>query len=91
MSESTGVVLSILNRNFKVSCEEHQMEDLCEAANYLTRQLGMLDAAGAGERGYISVALSMTYEHLRTKDARESLGARVADLNTRIDAYLKTQ
>lgn len=91
MSESTSVVLSILNRNFKVSCEEHQMEDLCEAANYLTRQLGMLDAAGAGERGYISIALSMTYDHLRTKHERERLNKRVADLNTRIETYLKAQ
>ena len=91
MSEPTSVVLNVLNRNYKVSCEEHQMEGLCEAANHLTRQLGVLGAAGAGERAFISIALSTTFDSLRTQNAENKVRKRVQELGDRIDAYLQAQ
>lgn len=89
MSESKSVVLSILNRNYKVECEEHQMEALCEAANYLTRNLSLLGVKGAGDRAYLSMALSMAYDYLRTEDARKAYAQRIQRLSDRIDAYLR--
>ena len=89
MSETTSVVLNILNRNYKVECDEEQMEGLCEAANYLTRSLGLLGVKGAGDRAYLSMALSMAYDYLRTEETRKAYAQRIQGLSNRIDAYLQ--
>lgn len=89
MSEPTSVVLNILNRNYKVECEEHHMEGLCEAANYLTRNLGLLGVKGAGDRAHLSMALSTAYNYLRTEEARRAYARRIQGLSARIEACLQ--
>ena len=89
MSESKSIVLSILNRNYTVDCEPHQREDLSEAAKYLTRQLSLLGGRGAGDRAYLSLALSTAYDHLRARDVRKDCRNKVRRLSRRIDTYLE--
>ena len=88
MSESKSVVLNILNQNYKVECEEHQMEALCEAANYLTRNLGILGLKGTGDYAYLSLALSMAYDYLGSENAQKAYAQRIQGLSSRIEAYL---
>lgn len=88
MSEPKSVVLNILNQNYKVECEEHQKDALCEAATYLTRNLGKLGARAAGEYAYLSMALSMAYDYLDSENAQKAYAQRMQRLSSRIEAYL---
>ncbi len=89
MSESKSMVLSILNRDYTVECEDGQREELTEAANYLTRQLSLLGGRGAGDRAYLSLALSTAFDHLRARKVRENCQTKVQRLSTRIDTFLE--
>ena len=89
MSESKPLVLSILNRDYAVECEDGQREDLAEAAKYLTRQLSLLGGRAAGDRAYLSLALSTAFDHLRARHVRENCQSKVRHLSERIDTYLE--
>ena len=89
MSEAKGLVLNILNRSYTVECEEHQREDLTEAARHLSRQLSLLGGRGAGDRAFLSLALSTAYDHMRARDVRKSCHDKVRRLSRRIDTYLE--
>lgn len=89
MSETNSLVLSIQGRNYKVDCEAHQAEDLNEAADYLTRNLKLLGVRGAGDRAYLSIALSASYDYLRAQSARDAQTAKIRDLSSRIDSWLR--
>lgn len=89
MSESKILVLNILNRQYAVACDDSQREDLAEAAKHLTRQLSLLGGRGAGDRAYLSLALSTAYDHLRARNVRKRCRAKVRRLSRRIDTVLE--
>ncbi len=89
MSKSESFVLNILNRDYTVECEHGQREDLTEAAKHLTRQLSLLGGRGAGDRAFLSHALSTAFDHLRAHHVREKCQAKVQYLSQRIDAHLE--
>ncbi len=91
MSETKSLVLTIQGRNYKVECEAHQADDLSEAADYLIRNLTILGVKGAGDRAYLSIALSASYDYLRAQSARKADIERIQALSRRIDSCLRRE
>jgi cell division protein ZapA len=70
MSESKGLQITIMGREFRVACREDEQAGLLEAVDYLNRK--MLDIRDGGkviglERIAIMAALNIAHELLTTK------------------------
>jgi cell division protein ZapA len=70
MSESKGLQITIMGREFRVACPEDEQAGLLEAVDYLNRK--MLDIRDGGkviglERIAIMAALNIAHELLTTK------------------------
>ncbi|MDB5905067.1 MAG: hypothetical protein JWM26_3945 [Betaproteobacteria bacterium] len=70
MSESKGLQITIMGREFRVACPEDEQAGLLEAVDYLNRK--MLDIRDGGkviglERIAIMAALNISHELLTTK------------------------
>lgn len=84
MSEVRGVDVSILGRDFTVSCTEEERAGLMHAVNYLDKKMKDIQATGkivGVERIAIMAALNITHELLSAKSGNFDIG----DYKRRID------
>jgi cell division protein ZapA len=84
MSEVRGVDVSILGREFTVSCTEEERSGLMHAVNYLDKKMKDIQASGkivGVERIAIMAALNITHELLSAKHGNFDIG----DYKRRID------
>jgi len=70
MSESKGLQISIMGRDFRVACRDNEERGLLEAVDYLNQK--MLEIRDTGkviglERIAIMAALNITHEFLSTR------------------------
>jgi len=71
MAESGNTIeISILERNYKIACEEGEREALLEAVAYLDGKMGEIKSAGkvnGTDRIAVMAALNIAHELLSTK------------------------
>lgn len=96
MKESAeGVTVTILGKEFRVACPEHERESLFAAAQYLDRKLREVQASGkviGTERTAIMAALNIAHEllELRSHGGLSDVATqKVRLLRNKIDAALR--
>jgi cell division protein ZapA len=83
MSDSRGVDVNIMGREFSVSCSEDEREGLIRSVNYLDKKMREIRDTGkviGVERIAIMAALNLAHELLTTR----SSGVDIGDLKRRI-------
>lgn len=94
MSESRGVDVNIMGRDFTVSCTDEERPALISAVNYLDRKMRDIQATGkivGVERIAVMAALNIAHELLSTKSGDFDIGnfeRRIEDMQERIDAVV---
>ncbi len=89
-----GVTITILGKEFMVSCPEHERDALLTAANYLDKKMREIHSTGkviGTERTAIMAALNIANEllELRRRDGlSEDLSQKLRFLQGKIDAIL---
>lgn len=98
MVSKETVSVSILGKEFSVSCPEEEREALVKAAKYVDLRMHEMQRSGkvAGiERSAIVAALNVSYELLRLREQSLSAAAewqrRVKALHARIDDVLREE
>ncbi|MFA6178025.1 MAG: cell division protein ZapA [Methylophilaceae bacterium] len=85
MSDTRGVDVNIMGREFKVSCSEDEREGLITSVNYLDKKMREIRDTGkviGVERIAIMAALNLAHELLTTRSG----GVDIGDLKRRIVA-----
>ncbi|MBU3736479.1 MAG: cell division protein ZapA [Methylobacterium sp.] len=85
MSDSKGVDVSIMGREFRVSCTEDEYEGLMSAVSYLDKKMREIRESGkviGVERIAIMAALNIAHELLTTRSG----GFDIGDFKRRINA-----
>jgi len=85
MSDSKGVDVSIMGREFRVSCTEDEYEGLMSAVSYLDKKMREIRESGkviGVERIAIMAALNIAHELLTTRTG----GFDIGDFKRRINA-----
>lgn len=83
MSDTRGVDVNIMGREFKVSCSEDEREGLITSVNYLDKKMREIRDTGkviGVERIAIMAALNLAHELLTTRSG----GVDIGDLKRRI-------
>lgn len=83
MSDTRGVDVNIMGREFKVSCSEDEREGLITSVNYLDKKMREIRDTGkviGVERIAIMAALNLAHELLSTRSG----GVDIGDLKRRI-------
>ena len=98
MSESKSLQITIMGRDFRVACAEHEQAGLLQAVDYLNKK--MLEIRDSGkviglERIAIMAALNIAHEFLSVKigggfDMAE-LKRRMTSMETAIDQAMSEQ
>ena len=98
MSESKSLQITIMGRDFRVACAEHEQAGLLQAVDYLNKK--MLEIRDSGkviglERIAIMAALNIAHEYLSVKvgggfDMAE-LKRRMNNMETVIDQAMSEQ
>lgn len=92
-----GMKVSIMGREFTVSCDEQQQPALAEAAIHLDRKMREIQKSGriiGIERCAIMAALNITHELLdqqRRNQEYVNLGGRLRALQEKIDLAMQEQ
>ena len=84
--KSRSLDVTIMGRNYKVSCAENEREALLQAVSYLDQKMNEIKASGrvgSTERIAVMAALNVTNEFLTTRVAG---GFDIATLKRRIDS-----
>ena len=97
MSESKSLQITIMGRDFRVSCPEEEQAGLLEAVDYLNKK--MLEIRDGGkviglERIAIMAALNIAHEFLTTKIGGFDMGEvrrRMTRMETVIDQAMSEQ
>ena len=97
MSESKSLQITIMGRDFRVSCPEEEQAGLHEAVDYLNKK--MLEIRDGGkviglERIAVMAALNIAHEFLTTKVGGFDLGEvkrRIARMESAIDQAMAEQ
>ena len=90
-----GVAVTLLGREFRVACPEHERDSLLAAAAYLDRKLREVQASGkviGTERAAIIAALNISHELLESRargGLSEDTSQKVRLLRNKIDAALR--
>jgi len=93
--QTKGINISILGRDFSVSCPPDEQEDLLQAAEHLDKNMKEIQKTGkiiGTERCAIMAALNITNELLQLKRAtadQEDMQDRLESLRSRIDDALQ--
>lgn len=98
MSESKGLQINVMGREFRVACPEDEQKGLLEAVEYLNRKMQEIKKDGKViglERIAIMAALNIAHEFLSTKvgngfDIAE-IRRRMADMETVLDQAMSDQ
>ncbi len=98
MSESKGLQISIMGRDFRVACRDNEERGLLEAVDYLNQK--MLEIRDTGkviglERIAIMAALNITHEFLSTRvggnfDIAE-IKRRISSMDAALDQAMSEQ
>ena len=97
MSNSKPVDVSIMGREFTVSCTDEERDGLLNAVNYLDKKMHDIRDAGkviGVERIAIMAALNLSHELLNTKTGDVDIGdykRRISVMQNQIDAAMATQ
>lgn len=90
--------ISVLGKEFAVSCPEDECEALNEAARYVDARMHEGQRAGrpvAVERNAVMAALNMAYELLRLREQSTSVSQewskRIHQLADRVDSVLREE
>jgi cell division protein ZapA len=93
--ETIPVTVTILDKEYRVSCQENEKSELIASAQYLDEKMKSLrDSAGVvgADRLAVITALNIAHEMLQAKQANEhlskSLKNRLQALGTRIESTL---
>ena len=91
MSEIKGVDVSIMGRNFTVSCTDEERQSLVNAVNFLDKKMRDIRDSGkviGVERIAIMTALNLAHELLNSKSGNVDVGdikRRIAIMQDQID------
>lgn len=94
MSESRGVDVNIMGRDFTVSCTDEERPALINAVNYLDKKMRDIQATGkivGAERIAVMAALNIAHELLSAKSGDFDIGdfkRRIEVMQERIDAVV---
>ncbi len=97
MSEQKAVDVSIMGREFKVSCAEDEREGLLTAVNYLDKKMCEIRDSGkvvGAERIAIMAALNLAHELLTTRSGGVDIGdlkRRIVSMQEQIDDVVAEQ
>ena len=97
MSEIKGVDVSIMGRDFTVSCTEEERPGLINAVNFLDKKMRDIRDSGkviGVERIAIMTALNLAYELLSSKSGDVDVGdikRRVVSMQDQIDQVLSAK
>ncbi len=97
-SDSKGLQINIMGREFRVACAEDEQAGLLEAVEYLNKKMGEVRDRGKViglERIAIMTALNIAHEFLNTKvggsfDIAE-IRRRMASMETALDEAIANQ
>ena len=94
MSNSSGLNIKIMDKDYRISCPADQQSSLTESAEFLNTRLNEIKIKGAiigSERIAIMAALNLAHELLGNKDSVEKLDdvdLRMINLQKKIDIAL---
>jgi cell division protein ZapA len=97
MSETKGVDVSIMGRDFTVSCTEEERPGLINAVNFLDKKMRDIRDSGkvvGVERIAIMTALNLAYELLSSKSGDVDVGdikRRIVSMQDQIDQAFSTK
>ena len=97
MSEVQAVDVSIMGREFKVSCTDEERPGLMTAVNYLDKKMREIQAAGkviGSERIAVMAALNLAHELLTTRSGGFDIGdykRRIISMQEQIDEAVAEQ
>jgi len=97
MSEVRGVDVSIMGREFRVSCTDEEYEALMSAVSYLDRKMREIRDSGkviGVERIAIMAALNIAHELLTTRSGGFDIGdfkRRINSMQEQIDREIAEQ
>lgn len=96
-SDTKGLDVTILGREFRIACPEHEQQALLEAVDFLDKRMREIRDSGKViglERIAIMAALNIAHELLRTRGDREQpvqWRRRISDMQAQIDQALADQ
>ena len=97
MSEARGVDVSIMGREFRVSCTDDEYEALMSAVSYLDRKMREIRDSGkviGVERIAIMAALNIAHELLTTRTGGFDIGdfkRRISSMQEQIELEIAEQ
>jgi cell division protein ZapA len=97
MSEAKGVDVSIMGREFRVSCTDDEYEALMSAVSFLDRKMREIRDSGkviGVERVAIMAALNIAHELLTTRTGGFDIGdfkRRIASMQEQIEQEISEQ
>ena len=91
MSQANTVTVSLLDKEYKLSCPPGEEQSLIDAANHLDKK--MREISGSGkllglERIAVMAALNLSYENINGSKSQSSSNDEVAAMIDKIDAVL---
>ena len=91
MSQANTVTVSLLDKEYKLSCPPGEEQSLIDAANHLDKK--MREISGSGkllglERIAVMAALNLSYENINGSKSQSSSNDEVATMIDKIDAVL---
>ena len=102
MSDTKSLQITIMGRDFRVACAEHEQAGLLQAVDYLNKK--MLEIRDSGkviglERIAIMAALNIAHEVLRARSGKPATGGfdsaaiqrRISAMQTAIDRAMAEQ
>ena len=93
MSEQTSCAVTVMGRQYRVSCDEDEKKDLIESARYLDEKMRILQSeigmVGL-DRLAVIAALNITHEMLQSRGATEHLGNEVKDRLTALGKKIES-
>jgi len=94
MSTNTNVTVSILDRDYQVSCRPEERDALLNAARYLNDRMRQIKASGSViglERIAVMAALNITYELLQQDVLRGDQEAQLKRMADKVSRALGNQ
>lgn len=95
--ESKGLDVTIMGREFRIACPDHEQQALLEAVDYLDKRMREIRDSGKVigiERIAIMAALNITHDFLRKSGESlepHQIRRRISDMQTQIDVAMADQ
>lgn len=92
------VSVSILERTYNIKCEQHEVKDLKESANYLDKQMKLMKdntQLSSTDRIAVITALNMAHELMLLKKQQNNsirnMSERIEHIKNKIENFLAVQ